>query len=197
MNTRLIIAAMVLMAAASVGAQGVSSEYVVTIGSDGVTTYRPVDAETGTFYKLDFELPEVGGATALEGAYLEFYVDAESVVQGDFHWLDADSVEHVGYQASTPLIEVYALTSPVSGALQESQLDKATAVRRPVRVGSSRRVVVNITSIARSFIENPSRNLGIVIGSFTGSREGEFTLREGDFRDGSRAKIAIKVYSVR
>ena len=196
MKKEWIVAAMVLALAVGAGAQGVSSEYVLSIGSGDVTTYTPaVGVETGTYYKLDFDVPEVDGGAVLESAYLEFYVDVQSVVQGDFHWFDADSVEHIGYEARTPLVEVFALTSPVAGAVQEGQLDKTTAARRPVLVGTNRRVVVNITPIVRAFIDNPSRNLGIVVGSFTGTREANFTLRTGDFPDESRARVSITVAS--
>jgi hypothetical protein len=73
----------------------------------------------------------------------------------------------------------------------EGQLDKETMACVPVLVGQDRRVLIGIASIVRSFMADPLRNRGIVIGSFAGEREGDFTLKEGEFRDGSRAKIRL------
>ncbi len=187
-----LAAVMIAVVGGGAGARGSATEHMVTIGDANVTTYGPASVESGKYYKLDFYVPQVGSATMLETALLEFYVDAESFVRGDFHWLDADSVEHVGYRTRAPLIEVFALKSPIEGGVKEGQLDMTTAARRPISAGPNRRVMIDIAPIVRSFMEDPTRNRGIVIGSFLGSQEGDFTLQDGMFRDGSRAKVRLE-----
>jgi hypothetical protein len=192
MKKTLFATGVLVIVAIVVGAQGVTTEHVVSIRSDNVTLYAPVSEGTSKYYKLDFDLPAVGSAATLETAHFEFYVDAESFARGDFRWLDADSVEHVGYKAKTPLLEVYALKSSIEGSVEEGQLEKTTMACIPVLVGKNRRVVIDIAPIVRSFMANPSENRGIVLGSFVGEREGDFTLKEGRFVDGSRAKLSLR-----
>ncbi len=187
------IAVILLLSAPIVGAQGVATKQVVSIRSDHVTSYPPITEGTGKYYTFEFQVPQIVSLTTLEKAHLELYVDAGSFVRGDFRWLDADSVEHVGHRTRTPLLEVYALKSAISGALEEGQLEKELVALVPVLVGQNRRVLVDVTPIVRSFIASPTKNHGIVIGSLSGQRQGDFTLREGGFRDGSRAKISLEL----
>lgn len=191
MKTMLSIAAILMALGMAVRAQDIATECVVSIGSGDVTTYNALEVEGPKYYKLAFQVPEGVDGNALESAVLEFFVDVASVTQGNFHWFDADSVEHVGYTAPTPLLEVYALKSPISGSIQDGQLEKSTMACTPVLVGENRRVVIDITSIVRSFVIDSGRNFGIVVGSFTGLREGDFTIKESAFQDGSRARVHI------
>jgi hypothetical protein len=198
MKTR-IAAVMVILFGVAMGsrAQEAAGEYVVSIGDDDVTSYPPVSEGTGKYYTLEFDVPEIGSPSTLETAHVEFYVDAESFVLGDFHWFDADSVEHVGYQAKTPVLEIYALTSAIEDSVNVGQLDLETVVRRPVLVGANRRVLIDIAPIVRTFMAEPPKNHGIVIGSLTGDREGDFTLRDGAFGDGNRARVTLRIASTR
>jgi hypothetical protein len=191
MKTTLCFAMILMATGIAVRAQDSATEYVLSIGSGDVTTYNALGVEGSKCYKLAFQVPEGVAANALESAVLEFFVDVAPVTQGDFQWFDADSVEHVGYTAPTPLLEVYALKSPIDGTIRDGQLEKSTMACTPVLVGENRRVVIDITSIVRSFAIDSGRNFGIVVGSFTGLREGDFTIRESAFQDGSRARVHI------
>jgi hypothetical protein len=87
-----------LAIALGVCAQSIVTENTLSISSGDVTMYPPITVGAGKYYKLELSIPQLGSAATLETAHLEFYVDAESFVRGEFHWLDADSVEHVGYK---------------------------------------------------------------------------------------------------
>jgi hypothetical protein len=192
-----LITAILTMAAVVVWAGNVATEHVVSIGSVNVTGYPAAREGTGKYYTLNFQLPEIESAMTLETAHMEFYVDAASFARGDFRWVDEDSVEHVGYATKAPLIEIYELRSSIEGSVKDEQLEKTTMACVPVAVGSNRRVLVDISPIVRSFMANPSENRGIVVGSFAGEQDGDFTLKDGEFRDGSRAKITLKFSTAR
>jgi len=191
------IAAILLITSVCLGAQYDARERIVPIGSGDVTTYDAASGQGVKYYEFDFQVPGMAEGVTLESAILEFFVDAASVLQGDFHWFDADSVEQVGYTARTPLLEVYALKSPIDGSVREGQLDKTTMACTPVLTGDNRRVVVDITPIVRSFSSERAPNYGIVVGAFTGSQEGNFTLKSGAFPDGSRARVHLTFASAR
>jgi len=186
-----LMAALVVLTAFLAQAQGEVTTAVISIASEETAAYAPLDASTGKYYRMDVDVPEIRSGEKLEKAVLEFYVDVESFVRGDFVWLDEDSVEHVGYSAAAPLIEIYALKSPITRAVDVSQLETQTVARVPVRVGAHRRVLVSIAPIVRSFMADPAQNYGLVIGSFTGERQGNFTLKDEAFQDGSTGRIHL------
>ena len=147
------------------------------VSETNLTTYEAADSNHGDFYILSFSVP--AEAKPVGRVYLEFYVDVE-----------ARAVN--GYTNDTPVIEVYALKSAFAGTLDPTKFE--TGVLRMVKnvpIGENRRVVLDITEIAKSYAANSLANYGIVIGSLTGSRDGLFTVRSDAFDGDTVCKITF------
>jgi len=185
----------VLTAIGSVGLSALeearAAKRSISLTVTDVGTQTPVDTSLAAFYTIDFELPSDIEPSVLRIAVLEFYADVESFVRGDWVFLSEDSVETVGYLNDSPVLELYPLKSAFSGQLDSSQLDRRYGVTQPLVVGENRRVVLDVTSVARAYLKSPSQNYGFVIGSLTEMREGKFTLQAGSFSDGSLAKLHL------
>jgi len=72
-------------------------------------------------------------------------------------------------------------------------LDTATRAVRAIALGRDRRVLLDITAIVRADLAGRLPNHGLVLGSVTGSREGDFTLVSG--RLPGSAVGRVRVYS--
>ena len=156
-----------------------ADRYTVNVSASGLSKYSPSNADLGDYYVLQFDPP--GGLTTqtLKRAYLELYIDAT-----------ARDVS--GYADKSPLVEVYALKSAFTGQLDPSQFaDQTIPAVRNVAVGSGRRVVIDITEIARSYLANPSRNHGLVIGSLSGLRTGVFSIRDDKLGGAAVARVTL------
>jgi hypothetical protein len=104
-------------------------------------------------------------------------------------YLDLDSIEQVGYRHIAPMIEVYALTSNFTGTYEPSNVIKTTRVIRPVPLGENQRVVLDITPIVREHLRSPTTNHGLILGCFSGWKEGDFELKRGSFENASDVRI--------
>lgn len=107
----------------------------------------------------------------LDTVMLEFYVDVEA----------DESTEMEGFP---PSIEVY----PLSEAMQVGRSPRFTTshpTSRPVALGNGQRVMVDITDIVRGWIESPSTNHGLVIGSFSGPPVGGLDVRDDMIGNGT------------
>lgn len=96
-----------------------------------------------------------------------------------------------GYASEAPVLEIYALMEPLSENFDPGRLHRASRSVRPVAVGADRHVVVDITTIVRSHLEGAIGNHGLVLGSVTGMREGEFIVVPGNFPQGAVARVRI------
>jgi hypothetical protein len=151
---------------------------VLSIRSSDVTARTETDASIGQYYTTTLPLPPDLTASDLDRAILELYVNVQAKPRD-------------GYMNETPLIEVYALTSPLSGALEANKLDTRTRVARPVTLGRGHRVILDITPIVRAQLSGRASNHGLVIGSLTGLREGDYTLVSGKLPDSAVARVRI------
>ena len=151
----------------------------VLLGSSNVSTHSPSNTALGDYYVVSFEVPDEVKGRWLDKAYLEFYVDAAAIVVN-------------GYLNKTPVIEVYALKSAFSGSVNVNQFEPQTVpAMRNIVVGQNRRVVIDITEMVRSYIETPSKNHGLIIGSLTGDRDGDFTLTNNQLGPAASVKISF------
>jgi hypothetical protein len=114
----------------------------------------------------------------VEKALLEVYVN-----------VDARSRE--GYLNDTPVLEVFALTEPFGSELDTERLERSTGVARPVALGSDRRVLLDVTRIVRACLGGTRTNYGIVVGSLTGMREGDFEMATGRLPGGVVAQLHV------
>lgn len=141
-------------------------ERTIVLKATDVTRHTTQDATVGAYYTVAFEVPSVPFGAHLEHAVLEFYLDVASKARDE-------------YVNDTPVLEVFALTSDFDGDLEPEEWDLDTRVTRPFLLGERKHVVMDVTPIIRSLLADPSKNHGIVIGSLTGMREGDFDVRTG------------------
>ena len=153
--------------------------HVILIQPGDVELHAEVDSTLGSYYTISYSLPEGISGEELDRALLEVYVDVSAKLRGE------------GYTNEAPVLEVYALTQPFAGSLNLEILDRSSRVVRPVGADAERRVVVDVTSIIRSHLSGAIQNNGLIIGSVTGMREGEFILSSGKLPQGAVGKIVI------
>ena len=96
-----------------------------------------------------------------------------------------------GWMNETPIVEVYALSDDMTGSFNAAKLTKPSTMNRPIAVGSNKSVRIDITEAVVSWLENPSKNHGLVLGSFRGAREGSFTLKSDASREGALAAVTF------
>jgi hypothetical protein len=149
----------------------------LNLSSADLTAQTPDDPGLGTYYVLNFRVPP--GAARVQWAFLEFYVDVASRARE-------------GMENQTPLFEVYPLKSAFSGEVDPAEFQaQDLPTTRHVVAGSGRRVVIDITEIVNSYAANPASNHGLIVGSLTGTRDGLFTIRSGDFGPSSLGRITF------
>lgn len=148
----------------------------VLIRSSDVTLHVEPDTTIGQLYTVSYSLPDELVAERLERALLEVFVDVRSKVRD-------------GYTNEAPVLEVYALAEPFGDRFERKKLDPKTRAVRPVALGAGRRVVLDITGIIRSQLSGELGNYGLVIGSVSGMREGEFGLVAGRLPEGAVGQI--------
>lgn len=174
-KTSALIAVAILMLGSSVQAD----RFSVYVGANDVATYDAAEPGLGDYYVLHFQVPNRIRSNRLDHAYLELRFDVASR-------------EIDGYLEETPLLEVYALKSDFGGVIAPTQFEaQSVPTVRNVLVGEDRRVVIDITEIVRSYVEDPARNHGLIIGSLTGVRAGIFSIRAGGFPEGAVARITF------
>ncbi len=109
--------------------------------------------ERGPYIVVNLPIPEDVIGKRLDAVILEVY-------------LDVAADEAVGNEY-VPSVEVYPLTETNRGdrAPNYSALHPTS---RPVAIGMRQRVQVDISSIVRAWIAQPTTNFGLIIGSFSG-----------------------------
>ena len=171
----LVCFSMVWLASAQ---RAVAQEETIVLTANDVTSHASEDAAYGAYYTLNVGLPTIPEGARLDHAVLEFYVDVASKTRDE-------------YVNDTPILEVYALTSAFDGDLNPAEWDTNSTVTRPLLWGEEKHVVMDVTAIIRSFLDNPNRNHGLVIGSLTGMREGDFSVRTGRIPGGGVMRIHV------
>jgi hypothetical protein len=158
-----VIAASSLFVGASVAN---AARYAVDLTAEHLAAYGASTDESAEYYTLGLPIPEVIRGKELYGAYVELYVDVESV-------------EKDGPVVDTPVLEVFALKSAFAGQVDEQQLGAPAFGPRNVARGEDRRVIFDVTDIVRTYLEDPASNHGLIFGSLTGIRSGRFTVKSG------------------
>ena len=148
------------------------------IHSSDATARVEADTSIGRYYTLTYQLPAGLQSGRLERAILELYVDVSVKVRE----------EHLN---EAPVLEVYALRAPYAGAFEAKDLDEGTRVVRPVTLGENRRVLFDITKIVRAYLTGTTGNNGLIVGSLTGMREGDFRLVPGKLAADAVGQIRI------
>ncbi len=105
--------------------------------------------------------------------------------------MDVRAKARDGYVNEAPVLEAFALTQPFAGTLSVENLDTTTRAVSAVALGRSRRVLLDVTGIVRANLTGRMSNYGLVLGSVTGSRDGDFTLVSGRLPDSAVGRLRI------
>jgi hypothetical protein len=154
------------------------NKQVIPIRSNDVTLRADPDTTLAAYYTVSYSPPGNLPAADLQRAILELYVDVGAKSRED-------------YVNEAPVLEVYALTEPFSDVLDREDLDQASRVVQPVAAGDGRHVVIDVTRIVRSHLDGRLSNNGLVMGSVTGMREGEFVFVPGRLPGGAVAQVHV------
>jgi hypothetical protein len=155
-----------------------SSRDHVIIRSGDVTARADPDTSFGQYYTISYVIPADLTADRLDQALLEVYVDVAAKTRNE-------------YVNEAPILEVYALTAPFAGSVEYERLESHSRVARPVSLGMRKRVVLDITGIIRAQAAGELVNNGIVLGTVTGSRDGDFRLVEGVLGAGVVGRVRL------
>ncbi len=155
-----------------------SRKQVVLIRSSDVTLRTDPDTTVGRYYTLSYSPPEGLTSADLDRAVLEVYLDVSAIARGE-------------YVNEAPVFEVYALKEPFGSSLDPETLDRNTRAARPVGAGSDRRIVIDVTQMVRAHLHGTVENNGLVIGSLTGMREGQFVLLSGRLPEGAVGQLHV------
>lgn len=150
----------------------------VMIRANDVAARSEQDPTIGQYYTIQYALPEKLTGQQVERAILELYVDVRAKARED-------------YVNQAPTLEVYAPTEALTGGVEIESLDGETRAGRPVALGEGRLVRIDVTKIIRAHLSGALENDGLVIGSLSGMREGDFTVIENRFPDGAAARLNI------
>jgi hypothetical protein len=114
-------------------------------------------------------------------------------------WLTCSAISHADEDDATPtanddaeerpIVGVYPLTEVLSDG--EPEFNASVPSVRSVAMGEGQRVLADITEIVRGWIETPSSNHGLVIGSLTGPKVGIVTLESDGVAAGTTARITF------
>ena len=166
-----------LLAVLAFGAASADTLQTVLLTSSQVDARQ--DAGVASPYTiLAISIPPEVTAAKLTRAILEFRADV--FVQPIDGWVN-----------DTPVVEVYALSSDLTGSYDASKLVQPSAMKRPVSTGENRTVRIDITEAVRYWLANPSKNHGLVLGSFRGAREGSFVVKADATREGALAAVSF------
>lgn len=190
-NIVLVILTVILVAAIFTVSGNAAKKRTIPIAFSDFTTYTPSDNEFGNYYKLRLDTPSGIVAEDLDMAVLEFVVDVGSKLRGDWEILDADSNVTIGFIDNTPSIEIYGLKTECSGEVDIRDLEISSRVVRPLSIGPYQRVVVDVTAIIKSYVRTPTKNHGLIIGSLTGMRNGDFVIKNNAFGNGNAAEVRL------
>jgi len=151
---------------------------LILIRSSDVTARAETDTSIGQYYTLSYQLPTDLPSERLDQAILELDVDVRAKSRDE-------------YVNEAPVLQVYALHEPYTGVVEASSLDTLTYATRPVALGNNRRVLLDITRIVRAHLTGALDNNGLILGSLTGMREGDFSLVSGRLATDAVGQVRI------
>jgi hypothetical protein len=163
-----------LLLAFQTAAQG--KNVTVELASRDVASYTTAQEEFGTFHVVEFTIPEDLAGKRLDTVMLELYVDV-SLMEGVA-------------EETTPVVEILPLTEKFAGDGVPKFTPTSTAVRNVVP-GERRKLLLDITEMAKGWIAEPETNHGVIIGTLTGPKDGTITLRDDVLGGGKVAKVTF------
>lgn len=163
-----------LIAVLCIGVDASSARRSIELRDCGLDmeTLTEASAALGPLFVLTFTPPSARGA-AVDRVLLELRIDVASMNRN-------------GYLDPAPLLEVALLDGWTAGSASTGRV-----VRRPVAIGTSRRVIVDITPLVRLNNERGLSSCRLVVGSLTGLRQGDFKLHRGDWPGAGFGRIRV------
>jgi hypothetical protein len=160
----------------------VSAE-VATI-SIPIQQVRTHSGERGQFYVINVTIPEDVLGKRLDSVMMEFATSATLLSLED-----SLATPVVGV---FPLTQAYSETRSATGGVVAPAFNEIVPSSRPISLGEHRVLRMDITEIARQWLDEPVNNFGLVIGSLTGPRVGLVTL--DDMLPGSDFAVRITFF---
>jgi hypothetical protein len=164
--------AMILLGVA-VGS-AIARQATIAIPMQQLSTFS---GDRGAFYIVNVAVPEDVNGKRLDSVVMELSVDVEPMTP-------ADSV-------STPIVGVYPLTQSYNGGGAAPTFEDVVPSARPIALGQSTVVRMDITDIVKGWIESAASNHGLAIGSLTGPEVGNVTLNSTLPRSDSAVRITF------
>ena len=169
-----VFGALVLTGGAGQKAQSNS----IIIRSSDAQAHMDADTSCGQYYTISYSLPVDLSAGLVDQAILELYVDVHARVRDEI-------------LNEAPVLEVYLLKQPFTGVVELQNLDFPSHAVRPVAVGTTRRVLLDITEIVRCHLSRDHANYGLIFGTVTGARDGDLALVSGALGEGIVGRVRL------
>ena len=175
------------------------SQRSLLIRSSDVIAHTEADTSVGQYYTVSYQLPSDLHIEDLENAILEIYLTVRAKPRTEAsNGPEGNVPEHtIQYINEAPVVEVFALREAYTGSVDLERLDTATKASRPVALGASRRVLIDVTSIVRAQLDGSAANFGFILGSVTGEREGDFSVVSDRFPHGAVARLRFYTMKTR
>lgn len=155
---------------------GHAKRLTVFVENTALTNYEHSDTARGDYYTLQVQVPQEIVGKKLYGAILELTLDVTGA--------DRDSTS-----VKVPVLEVYALNASFTGSLEAADVITETATIRNVPPGNDRRVRIDITDVVKAYLEQPTKNYGLIIGGLASYREGSVSITQNAYKSGNVARI--------
>lgn len=173
-----IVSTGLMMITLALGCPEVHAQRFTTILNSTNVESHSASVGLGDYYTVQLTLPQGVREKDLTMAVLELYVNVSSR-------------EFENAALTSARLEVYALDSAFEGSLDPDRFVPSTT-RRTVPLGNGKRVLIDITEIVQYFLDDPTRNHGLVVGSLTGDRLGLFTLNADVLGPGAFGRVTFR-----
>jgi hypothetical protein len=148
----------------------------VDIPSSNLKFYRP-PAGQGPYYVLTITLP--GEIQSVRQAWLELRAD-----------LTVPEID--GFHDPTSIFQVFMLKQPLEGEPTDDSFEPLRIpMSRPVATGTNRSIKIDVTEYVQRILADPPANHGLILGSVTGARRGNFQIEPNAFGTGIVARLNV------
>lgn len=161
----------------------------VTISSANLTTFETREDDRGDYYLLRFQVPEAMSGKDMDAVILELYVDAGAFGRRADLYENAGPGQPTAFVNNAPVLEVFLPRASYQGGVDGDALDLSARVSEPIVLGEGKRVMIDVTKLVRGIVAGTQSNHGLVLGSITGMREGDFSILSGVVGSGAVAKL--------
>lgn len=162
---------------------------VVTIPSANMTTYQTQEEDRGDYFMLEFRVPSAVSGKDMDAIILELYVDASAYSRRADLYENAAPGKPEAFVNDAPTLQVFVPKSSYQGGVDAGALDLDLRVSEPILVGEGKRMLIDVTRLLQGVVAGTETNYGLVLGSITGMRDGNFTILSGSVASGAVAKI--------